>query len=73
MINGLGTGGSERSLAEMLPRLREGGVEPVIACLFRRTEGVHEAVEAQGFDIRLLPGPAWTTRAKALRRLVRAT
>ena len=72
MINGLGTGGSERSLAEMLPRLREGGVEPVIACLFRRTEGVHEAVEAQGFDVRLLPGPGWATRARALRRLVRA-
>ena len=73
MINGLGTGGSERSLAEMLPRLRDGGVEPVIACLFRRAEGVHEALEAQGFDIRVLPGPRWTTRARALRRLVRAT
>ncbi len=72
MINGLGTGGSERSLAELLPRLRERGVEPVIACLFRRTEGVHEAVEAQGFDIRLLPGPGWATRARALRGLARA-
>ena len=73
VINGLGTGGSERSLAEMLPGLRAAGVEPVIACLFRRTEGVHEAVEAQGFDVRLLPGPGWARRARALRRLVRAT
>lgn len=73
MINGLGTGGSERSLAEMLPPLRDLGVDPVIACLFRRTEGVHEAVAAQGFDIRLLPGPGWATRARALRGLVRAT
>ena len=73
MINGLGTGGSERSLAELLPRLRERGVEPVIACLFRRTEGVHEGVEAQGFDARVLPGPGWAARARALRRLVRAT
>jgi glycosyltransferase involved in cell wall biosynthesis len=73
VINGLGTGGSERSLAEMLPPLRAGGVEPVIACLFRRTEGVHEEVEAQGFDVRVLPGPGWATRARALRRLVRAS
>jgi glycosyltransferase involved in cell wall biosynthesis len=73
VINGLGTGGSERSLAEMLPRLRDEGVEPVIACLFHRPEGVHASVEAQGFDIRVLPGPRWVTRARALRQLLRAT
>ena len=73
VINGLGTGGSERSLAELLPALRDGGVEPVIACLFHRHEGVHEALAARGFDVRVLPGPGWATRARALRRLVRAT
>jgi len=73
VINGLGTGGTERSLAELLPALRDGGVEPVIACLFHRHEGVHEALAARGFDVRVLPGPGWATRARALRRLVRAT
>jgi glycosyltransferase involved in cell wall biosynthesis len=67
VINGLGTGGSERSLAELLPGLRDAGVEPSVVCLFRRTEGVHDAVVSQGFEVDVLPRTGWVGRVRALR------
>jgi glycosyltransferase involved in cell wall biosynthesis len=70
VINGLGTGGSERSLAEMLPGMTELGIEPVIACLYRRDEGVQEQVRAWGFDVRFLPG-GFARRVAALRSIQR--
>jgi glycosyltransferase involved in cell wall biosynthesis len=73
VINGLGTGGSERSLAELLPGLREAGVRPVVACLFRRHEGVHDAVVAQGFAVHVLPDRSWAARSGGLRELLRET
>ena len=36
VINSLGAGGAERSLAEMLPLLEQGGIEPTIVCLEQR-------------------------------------
>ena len=54
VINGLGTGGAERSLAEMLPGLVDGGVRPVVAVLAPRTEGVQEEVLSRGYDVRFL-------------------
>lgn len=54
VINGLGTGGAERSLAEMLPRYRAAGIDSAVACLVRRPQGVHEAVEAAGFPVHVV-------------------
>jgi len=65
VINGLGTGGAERSLAEVLPVLRDCGVDSVVACLWRKPEGVHAAVEAAGFPIHVIG----SHKARALRRL----
>lgn len=56
VINGLGTGGAERSTAELLPALRAAGIEPRVACLQRRVEGVHDAVVAAGFQVDVLRG-----------------
>jgi glycosyltransferase involved in cell wall biosynthesis len=70
VINGLGTGGSERSLAEMLPGMAELGIDPVIACLYRREEGVQEQVRAWGFDVRFLPAGV-ARRVSALRSILR--
>lgn len=73
VINGLGTGGAERSLAEMLPYFRQAQITPEIVCFYRRAEGVEAQVLAQGFSVlfldryRLLP-----TRVRALRRLILA-
>jgi glycosyltransferase involved in cell wall biosynthesis len=69
-INGLGTGGAERSLAELLPYYLAGGIRPVIACVQRREEGVEAAVRRLGCDIRFLPGGGALTRARALRAIL---
>ncbi|MGH8934736.1 MAG: glycosyltransferase [Acidimicrobiia bacterium] len=70
VVNGLGTGGAERSLAESLPHLVAGGIRPVIACLYRRQEGVEEQVRAQGFPVHILEGRRLPSRTVALRRLL---
>ncbi|MCC6457175.1 MAG: glycosyltransferase family 4 protein [Caldilineaceae bacterium] len=73
VINGLGTGGAERSLAELLPYFRRAGISPTIACFYRRAEGVENQVIAQGFPVKFLDEhrrlPA---RVAALRRLIAA-
>jgi glycosyltransferase involved in cell wall biosynthesis len=69
VIDGLGTGGAERSLAELLPGLRRAGVTPIIACLHRRVQGVQEEVIAGGFDVRFLSGSP-VSKAAGLRRLI---
>lgn len=71
VIDGLGTGGAERSLAEMLPELVDLGVEPVVVCLHHRPEGVEEQVRAS-FDVRFLEGSGPLGRVRSLRRLIRA-
>lgn len=71
VINGMGTGGAERSLLEMLPRIRAAGHEPFLACLHRREEGVERAVREAGFSIDFLPGEGYLRRASGLTRLAR--
>lgn len=70
VIDGLGTGGAERSLAEMVPALVEADIEPTVACFYRRP-GVGEALEAAGVDIRVLEGARPWQRARWLRGLIR--
>ncbi len=65
VINGLGTGGAERSLAEMLPLMGAAGVDSTIACLHRKPEGVHASVEAAGFAVHVIG----SQRLAALRRI----
>ncbi|HEV8631938.1 MAG TPA: glycosyltransferase [Thermoanaerobaculia bacterium] len=72
LINGLGTGGSERSLADMLPGLRDAGIEVIVACLHRRAEGVEREVLAAGFDVRFLRPRSLAGRVVAVHRLLRA-
>ena len=70
VINGLGTGGAERSLAESLPILVNEGVEPIIVTLRRRSEGVEEMVHSAGYDLRSMDGLGWAERIRNVRRLV---
>lgn len=65
VINGLGAGGAERSLSEMLPVIRDAGVDCAIACLWRKPEGVHASVAAAGFPVHVIG----SQKAQALRRL----
>jgi glycosyltransferase involved in cell wall biosynthesis len=71
VINGLGTGGAERSTSEAIPELRDRGVDVVVACLFRRTEGVQRSVIEQGTPIHFLDARHFIGRVIALRRLIR--
>lgn len=72
VIDGLGYGGAERSLAELLPGLVAAGIEPTVACLFHREGGVEEEVMAGGHDVRFLPRGRGA-RIRALRSIVRET
>lgn len=56
VINGLGTGGAERSLSELLPFLAEAGIASTVACLMRKPEGVHHLVEQQGHPVFVVGG-----------------
>lgn len=65
VINGLGTGGAERSLAEMLPQLDRAGISSSVACLARKPEGVHKWVEEAGYPVTVIG----SDRLQAVRRL----
>jgi glycosyltransferase involved in cell wall biosynthesis len=72
VINGLGTGGAERSLAEMLPIFVREGVEPIVATLRRRSDGVEGWVRSEGYDVRLVDGARWPARLRGVRKLIRS-
>lgn len=66
LLNGLGTGGAERSLTDLLPELRARGIEIVIVCLFRRELGVQSEVvgstEVHFIDAATWRGRIWSVR-----------
>lgn len=68
VIDGLGTGGAERSLAEMLPPLQSAGFVPAVFYLYERQEGVEDDVRRLGVEVRLLEGGLLISRVAALRR-----
>ena len=70
VVNGLGTGGAERSLAELLPGFARAGVESRVACLSRKHEGVHARVEERGVPVTVV-GPGRARSLVGLRRLIR--
>ncbi len=70
VIDGLGTGGAERSLAELVPGLIEAGIEPVVACFYRRS-GVGEGLVEAGVDVRVHTARRLPARARWIRGLVR--
>ena len=72
VINGLGTGGAERSLVEMLPIFVREGVEPIVATLRRRSEGVEGWVRSEGYDVRLVDGARWPARLRGVRKVIRS-
>jgi glycosyltransferase involved in cell wall biosynthesis len=67
VIEALGEGGTERSIADLLPPLVARGVEPVLATLRSRgEEGVEPELRRAGFDIRVLGAGSWPATASAL-------
>lgn len=70
VIQGLGTGGSERSLAELLPCLRDAGFTSIVVTLGPRPDGIEREVIAQGFDVRVLKKTRRLDAARAVRRVI---
>lgn len=71
VINGLGTGGAERSLLELATCLEARGVRIGIATLFRRDVGVEDLFRAQGADLHYIEGSRLLVdRLANLRRLI---
>jgi glycosyltransferase involved in cell wall biosynthesis len=72
VINGLGTGGAERSLREMLPGFRERGLDCEVAVLHRREHGVESEVLQAGVAVHDVRGSGRASQLRSLRQLVRA-
>jgi glycosyltransferase involved in cell wall biosynthesis len=70
VINGLGPGGSERSLAELLPALIDSGVQPLVICLKHRNEGVERAVKQLACEVRFLTHQSPFARVHRLRQIL---
>jgi len=70
VIDSLGGGGTERSLAEMLPYLTQASFVPTIICFYRR-EGVENEVIRQGVDVRFLEGTGMVAWIRQLRQILK--
>src|SRR3954468_5650050 len=68
-IDSLAGGGTERSLAELLPPLRARGVAPAVVCLKRAGGEIEDAVSA-AFEVRFLRARGRARTALELRRVL---
>jgi glycosyltransferase involved in cell wall biosynthesis len=72
VMDGLGPGGAERSLAEMIPSLTNADIRSMVAFFYRRQENLEALFRARGADLRYLPQQGMARRVLALRRLIQA-
>lgn len=70
LIDGLGTGGAERSLAELVVRLPEYGIDPVVGRFIERPNGVEDDVRSAGIDVRTIRATSWPGRVREVRALI---
>jgi glycosyltransferase involved in cell wall biosynthesis len=69
MIDGLGAGGAERSIAEMLPHLEAARIRSTVVCLFRR-HGVESELSPR-WDIRHVRETTLAGRIRSVRQIIR--
>lgn len=72
VVDNLGTGGAQRSLAEMLAGLADRQWETTIVCLQHRAEGIENEVMSNGAEVRFLRGRRLATRLAEMRSLIRS-
>ena len=71
VIDSLGLGGgAEHSIAELLPELRNRGVETALVCLRNREGGLQERLSIAGFPVTVLRTKTFWGRALELRRAI---
>ena len=71
VINSLGTGGTERSVAELLDPLSALGIDPAVAILEPWAAGVEQAVRSQGIPLQVLGRQLWRALPTLRRSLAR--
>jgi glycosyltransferase involved in cell wall biosynthesis len=71
VIDGLGTGGAERSLAELVPLLKVRGFEFEVAYFHDRRPGVEDVLRKERVELQRIEGRTWITRCLRLRREIR--
>jgi glycosyltransferase involved in cell wall biosynthesis len=71
VIDGLGPGGSERSLVETLPSLKAAGIASIVVFFHRHEENLEGILGAQGADVRHISESGIIRRVSALRRIIR--
>ncbi|MCW8139902.1 MAG: glycosyltransferase, partial [Planctomycetota bacterium] len=71
VIDALWVGGTERSLADMLPYLERAGVTCAVVCLRARDEGVEAEVIARGTPVHFLGTSSLLSQVRALRQIIR--
>jgi glycosyltransferase involved in cell wall biosynthesis len=69
LVDTFGSGGAERSLQELLPPFVRLGVEPVVACFHRRSQGVESLVSEQ-FAVHFLGNGSRLGQMRGVRRLL---
>lgn len=72
VINSLGAGGAERSLADILPHLANSGVRPIVACFKSPDVGFEHEVRAGGIEVRILPSTSLPGHVAQLRKIIRS-
>ncbi|MDJ0953325.1 MAG: glycosyltransferase family 4 protein [Acidimicrobiia bacterium] len=71
VINSLGAGGAERSLADILPHLPERGVHPLVVCFKAPEVGFEREVRDAGTEVVVLPSGGLLRHIRPLRRIIR--
>lgn len=71
VINSLGTGGAEQTLAQLLFRLPAHGIESVVATLRRRRDGVRDEVVAAGVPVEELEDNGWIGWLRGMRPILK--
>ena len=72
VIDGLGQGGAERSLSEMLPALVRAGITSTVVFFDRHPDSLEDRLRADGAALRFIADKGTAGRVAALRRLIRA-
>lgn len=71
LIDSLGPGGAERSLAELMPTLLANGFTPTVAFFESREDSIQKEFTALGIETVHIDGRGWVHRFRDVRRLLR--
>lgn len=70
VLNSLGAGGTERSTSLLVRALADLGVSSTVVVMKRATEGDHDGLLTDGYDVRVLAAKTTLSRILEVRRLI---